>query len=1026
MKLGAWLSGEDPSANGVSQNVSEMQSKLEALDRVQAIIEFEPDGTILYANQNFLATVGYDLAEIQGRHHRMFASEEYAQSQEYRIFWDRLNRGEFVADEFQRFGKNNKEIWISASYNPLKDASGKVYKVVKFATDITEQKLAGIDNDGKLSAINRTQAVIEFKPDGTILTANENFTSTVGYALSEIQGQHHRMFVDPTYGNSVEYSQFWEKLRAGEFAADEFKRFGKGGKEIWIQASYNPILDDKGSVVKVVKFATDITEQKLANVDNAGKIEAISRTQAVIEFNPDGTIITANDNFQNAMGYTLNEIQGKHHRMFVDPEYANSGEYSQFWDRLNAGEFATDEFKRFAKGGREIWIQATYNPIVDESGKVVKVVKFASDITEQKAQAEINKQNANISNALKLCQANVMLADNDLNIVYLNNEVEKMLKGRERSLQEVLPEFKVDELIGQTVDRFHKDPSHQRRMIGGLSEAYSTDLKLNGLTFGLVASPWYDFSGERIGTVVEWEDKTERLAKEEEDQRIASENARVRQALDNVSANVMIADANFDIIYMNNAVQGMMRNAEGDLRKDISSFDASTLVGSNIDKFHKNPAHQRGMVESLASTYKTEISVGGRTFALIANPIVVDSNRIGTVVEWNDRTAEVEIEREIDTMVEAAASGDFTKQVDETGKDGFFKNLSSGLNKLTTTVEVALNDVIRMLGAMARGDLTERITREYLGSFGQLKDDANATADKLTEVIGSIRASSGAIMSAANEIAQGNADLSQRTEEQASSLEETASSMEEMTSTVKQSAENAGEANQLAGVAQNKAQEGGAVVTRAVSAMEEINESSKKIADIIGVIDEIAFQTNLLALNAAVEAARAGEQGRGFAVVAGEVRNLAQRSAGAAKEIKDLIRDSVNKVEDGAKLVNESGSTLDEIVEAVEKVSAMMREISEAAQEQTSGIEQVNTAVTQMDEMTQQNAALVEEASAAGEAMAEQARNMNEQMSFFSVDAAGGGSTAPVAASTASYTPTVKQDSQSMDSDGGDDEWEEF
>jgi methyl-accepting chemotaxis protein len=291
-----------------------------------------------------------------------------------------------------------------------------------------------------------------------------------------------------------------------------------------------------------------------------------------------------------------------------------------------------------------------------------------------------------------------------------------------------------------------------------------------------------------------------------------------------------------------------------------------------------------------------------------------------------------------------------------------------------------------MLDALANGDLTQRITQEYHGSFDKLKKDANITADKLTEVINRISSSATLVASGAEEISQGNADLSQRTEEQASSLEETASSMEQMTSTVRQNADNAKIANELAEETSSKAMQGGEVVNRAVQSMSGINESSKKIADIIGVIDEIAFQTNLLALNAAVEAARAGEQGRGFAVVAGEVRNLAQRSAGAAKEIKDLIRDSVSKVEDGTLLVNESGETLKDIVASVKRVTDMISDIAEASVEQSSGIEQVNKAVTQMDEMTQQNAALVEEASAAGESMAEQANDMRRLLNFFTID----------------------------------------
>ena len=322
-------------------------------------------------------------------------------------------------------------------------------------------------------------------------------------------------------------------------------------------------------------------------------------------------------------------------------------------------------------------------------------------------------------------------------------------------------------------------------------------------------------------------------------------------------------------------------------------------------------------------------------------------------------------------MLFRSAAGDLSRRIEISGKDGFFLNLAEGLNRLLGIADDVVADTVRIFDALAHGNLTRQIDKEYMGSFGKLKQDANSTVERLTEIITRIRESASTVTTGASEIAQGNADLSKRTESQASSLEETASSMEEMTSAVKQTSENSVHANELANSARGKAQEGGDVVSKAVDAMNEINQASKKISDIIGVIDEIAFQTNLLALNAAVEAARAGEQGRGFAVVAGEVRNLAQRSAGAAKEIKDLIRDSVDKVEAGTSLVNASGKTLSEIIGAVDRVSSMIQEISTAASEQSAGIDQVNSAVAQMDEMTQQNAALVEEATAAGEAMSE-------------------------------------------------------
>ncbi len=390
------------------------------------------------------------------------------------------------------------------------------------------------------------------------------------------------------------------------------------------------------------------------------------------------------------------------------------------------------------------------------------------------------------------------------------------------------------------------------------------------------------------------------------------------------------------------------------------------------------------------------------------------------------------IEGDIQDIVDRSRQGDLSQRISVDDKQGFFKNLSSGVNDLVSVSERVVEDTVRMFAALAGGDLTKSIEANYQGSFGQLKDDANATVGKLTEIITEIRSSASSVASGAQEISGGNLDLSQRTEEQASALEETAASMEEMTSSVRQSADNAKNASVLASDAQTKAESGGEVVAKAVSAMAEINESSSKISDIIGVIDEIAFQTNLLALNAAVEAARAGEQGRGFAVVAAEVRNLAQRSAGAAKEIKELIRDSVGKVEDGSKLVNDSGDTLSEIVQAVQQVSSIINDISTSSQEQSDGIDQVNTAVSQMDETTQQNAALVEEASAASENMAEQASLMNELMDFFTTDNAPEVAVVhtPVEASetnakanTAKPKKVVKiEDSADTDEDG----WEEF
>lgn len=655
-----------------------------------------------------------------------------------------------------------------------------------------------------------------------------------------------------------------------------------------------------------------------------------------------------------------------------------------------------------------------------------------AEATQQKQQEQLMA--AGLKSALDVCQANVMMADADLNIIYMNHSLEQMLRINESDIRKHLSEFRVDKLIGTNVDIFHKKPSHQRNLLAELKTPFNTKIKLGLLTFDLIATPVFNSEKQRVGTVVEWRDMTEELARRAEERVIHNENLRIRDALNNIDTCVMIADANNDIIFLNKAVNVMLSQAEADIRKTFPDFSAAKLLGRNMDVFHKNPAHQRALIEKLSQPYVSTIKISNRTFRLTANPIVSEEGqRLGTVVEWKDRTAEVGAELDIARVVEAAVQGNFSERIGEADKSDFMLTMAKGLNEMTLASEGALQDINRVLRSVANGDLTERISQTYHGAFDELKNSCNETAENLSRMLGEIRNAAETISTASSEISQGNTDLSSRTEQQASSLEETASSMEQLTGTVRQNADNAKQANVLAAKASEVAVSGGSIIEEVVKTMASINESSQKISDIIGVIDGIAFQTNILALNAAVEAARAGEQGRGFAVVASEVRTLAQRSANAAKDIKSLISDSVSKIKSGNELVDKSGSTMKEVVTAIKRVNDIMSEIAAASVEQAAGLDEINKAVNQMDEMTQQNAALVEQAAAASESLMSQAEQLTDHVAMFRLEehnhkparVAPSKQLQPAKSARVTQTTTKTRPSLKVNKPD-DDEWESF
>lgn len=796
----AYLSPADGLHHAVSE--TDADSICAAFSRSQGIIEFALDGTILGANANFLALMGYEANEVVGRHHSMFCKDGVEQTADYRAFWDRLRDGHDASGEFTRIGKGGRVVHIQASYNPALDEAGKPYKVVKFAADVTAAKLRSLEDEGKLAAISRSQAVIEFDMSGHVLAANQNFLSLLGYGFEEVQGQHHCMFVTEQEAVSVRYRSFWQKLGRGEFESGEFMRLGKDGRQIWIQATYNPILDLDGKPLKVVKFCSDVTAAKHAAVDTAmrmaavsisncvvelsasgvvlglndlaeqtfgrkaaeligepesvlmfeedrttpdhadhwrslhegkhvqceyrrrsaagaelwfsvtmspalgidgslskvlvigqditeamrmrldasGKLAAIDKAQAVIEFDTSGKVLSANDNFLQLLGYSFGEIKDRHHRMFVEPAYASSTEYQAFWDRLGRGEFDTGHYKRLGKNGKEVWIQATYNPIFDRHGRVVKVVKFANDTTEATLRsAEYQAQAA----AIDLAQA-VIEFDLDGKVLKANRNFLAVMGYTAREVQ------------GQHHSIFCTADYTQ-------------------------SAEYRDF----------W-----------------------------------------------------LKLGEGQL-----------ITG----RFHRIGKFGRDVW--IQATY---------------NPILDINGKVSKVVKFAyDITAGVQLEKRI-----AAKSIE----------------MSSGVKKLV-------------------GNLTEI-------------------------------------------------------------------------------AENSGVAAEMASNTITVAKIGNESARQSIESITAIQASSSRVAEIIGVIGEIASQTNLLAFNAAIEAARAGHHGVGFSVVASEVRKLAERSSQATLEITKLIEQTIAQVGNGAEVSRAAAQSFQSILESVNRTNSSVVEIAGAAGQQ--------------------------------------------------------------------------------------------
>ncbi|MCO7223653.1 methyl-accepting chemotaxis protein [Pleionea sp. CnH1-48] len=586
------------------------------------------------------------------------------------------------------------------------------------------------------------------------------------------------------------------------------------------------------------------------------------------------------------------------------------------------------------------------------------------------------KETSSLMSALKVANTSLMLADNEHNIIYMNESVRKIFKTHRSSFESALESFSVDEVESTKIDVLFNDAKGQELLTPTVDQPRKLRTHYGESTFDIVTNVVLGADGERIGVIVEWNDLTEELVRMELEQREAATNLRVKQALDNVSASVIVADENNRIVYTNQSVLETLAK--------VSEHLGSDTLGQSLTLFDPFVDSSESLLHPSNNQRCNRAHIGERHIDLTLNPVLTDEGQqVGAVVEVVDRTEELAIQSEVDSIVNAARMGDLSKRITRRNEEGFFAQLSTGLNEMFDTTSQFVREMGDVFKAMSRGDLMISVSKDYHGELKLIAEDVNNTLIKLRETLGNISATSMEVSQTSIQISDGNNALSTRTESQASALEKTAANMEQLTSIVSVSEQNAIAACEAASEAKNKAQSGGSVVKQAITAMDDILVASKKINNIIGVINDISFQTNLLALNASVEAARAGEQGRGFAVVAGEVRSLSQRSAEAAKQIKELITNSVQKVDAGSLLVNESGATLDEIVASVETVSRLIEQVNEAASAQSSGINQIDQAIREMDGMTQKNAELVQETSVGSNSLADQAKDMTRLVGFF-------------------------------------------
>jgi len=917
------------------------QSKYAAIDRSQAVAEFTLDGTVISANANYLALFGYTQGDVVGRHHSVFCTPEQANHPEYARFWDALRHGEFQVGEFARVASDGHPVYLHGTYNPVLDASGKPISVVKFATDITRAKLQALESAAKVAAIGTTQAVIEFEPDGTVITANQNFLDAVGYRLEQIVGRHHSKFCPQDAAESAEYAEFWVQLNQGHSQTGQFRRIRADGSAVWLQATYTPIVDLQGKVYKVVKFATDVSAAKLVALESDAKIAAISRSQGMIEFDLTGRVLSANENFLKLTGYTLGEVLGAQHRMFVEQAEADSPAYRRFWQKLGRGEFDTGEYLRLGKDGKRVWIQASYNPVMDPDGQPVKVVKYCADITARKHQTlEMASRTEAIS--ASACQLDM---DRHGVILSINARMARSL-GHE-------PEDMVGHAITQYCfeDDLKTPAWAERWAMLRAGKPITQEFRRRSATgrevwFSASSSPVMGLEGELVKVIVIGQDITEqKLAQLEADGKLGAIDRAQAVIEFDLTGKVLTANENF-------------LKLAGYTLDEIAGRHHRMFVAADVAASAEYMAFwerlSRGEFES--GDFK-RLGKGGREVWIHAtyNPILDPHGRPVKVVKFATDVTHTRLRTaEYQAKVEAVDKSQAVIEFDLDGKVTWAnRNFLAAMGYTLREVQGQHHSMFCTAEYQQSAEYRDFWLRLGEGEFirgrfhrvGKFQRDVwiQATYSPILDLNGKVAK----VVKYAFDVTK-EVQLEQRILEKSQHMTQDLRHLVESITTV---AANSSVASETAASAGDAARRGADALQSCLTAIDTVQRGSLRMSEIVRVMSEIANQTNLLAFNAAIEAARAGAHGVGFSVVANEVRKLAESSATAAREIATLIEETVMQVGQGAEKSRDAARSFDGVISSVGLAGQNVTQIAQATERQRALATEVSGLVDALADM---------------------------------------------------------------------------